>query len=137
MTLEVREVASAAGDLSTKEENVFGEVEPAASLSISKTGLTEMKRLQEKTATVCCIYDVYFKNFVVELELSAIVYINGKEGFMSVDPTYNERRDWKADNSKYDIITTEDMTDMARTVGYVMKPEARDNVFWSSLLFGL
>lgn len=110
--------------MNAKEENVEDEVDPAASSTLGAEGSTKMKRLLEAMAPICRVYDIDFGKLVEEHELGTREGINGKMEFMFVDTAYNVRRDGNADNSEYDILTSEDMRHMGRVLGNVMKPGA-------------
>lgn len=59
--------------------------------------------------------------------------INETIDLVFINPLYDMRGDWNADNLKYDVSYLEDMTDIANIPRDVMKRGSHSNVFLSSL----
>lgn len=93
-----------------------------------------MKELVESMASVCSIYNVYFRNQVEKYELRAGEDPDGKVHFVSADPSHNIRRDHMP-KIRIVVFGLQDMADMARSLVDMMNPGAHGHVLCSSLQF--
>lgn len=114
---------------------VVNEVEIAAFSGLSEEGPMAMKKSLEVMATFCCIYEVDFINSIVEHKQNAREDVNGKVELVLVPHSYNIPRDRNADDSEYDLFTSDDMRDMAMIQGDAMKPGTHGHLYCSSLQF--
>lgn len=119
--------------MSTKDKTSVGEVNLVASFTVRGKESTGMKKPLRSMVPMSFPYDIDFENSVQEHKLGAGEDINRKVDSVLVVPPYNVRRDRNAENSEYDVITSDDMRGIAKVLGDLMKPEFYDNVFCSSL----
>lgn len=61
--------------------------------------------------------------------------LSRRRGFVLASPPYNVQTDRKAENKEYDVFDSNDMKDMTKMLGDVIKPKAHRHAFYSTTQF--
>lgn len=109
------------------------EVKSSASSNMREEGLSAIKKWPHEIDLIGCNNDLKFIKLVDGHELGTGEDINGKVGFVFVDPLYNVQMDWDADNLECHVLTSEKMRNMAQMIGDVIKPGVYGHLFCTLL----
>lgn len=118
-----------------KEGYIVNESEPATFSTLRKNERTAMSKTVEVVAFLCSTYNVDFKAVVENHKFGVREGLSLKVKLLLANPPYSLRMDRDDPHAKYNVLKSNDIKEMVKTLEDVMKLGVHVNVFCYALHF--
>lgn len=106
----------------TKKEHIMRRSDLATFSALSEDWRVTMSICVKEKVSLCSISNADLRNLPEEQGLVVMENLSGKVNFSLADPLYDVPIDQKEYHAEYDVLVSKNMKDMAKVLGFVMKP---------------
>lgn len=107
----------------------MNDIETAVSSTLSEEGKIEVSKLVKQMDFLCSIYDADFRVLVEEKRSGVGEDLSAHVDFVLIDQLYNVPTNRKNEHADYDVFGSNDLKNVAKVLGDLIKLGASRHVF--------